>query len=95
MADLTENPLEMIAGAEGEDPEAILARDSNAVPSVFRPEWRKLGAMLSTRAPDAARPSPLCYALQATVAATAVFILLRLPHRLARQSSNQFFTFRT
>jgi len=38
-----ENPLELIAGAGGEDdPEVVLARDSNAVPRVYHSDWPML-----------------------------------------------------
>ena len=36
-----------------EDHVMTLSRDSNAVPSIFHPEWRKLGALLSSPASSA------------------------------------------
>ena len=51
----------------------MLARDSNAVPSVFWPEQRWLGALLST---EYGKPSALCYALQAVPAMLGVFLML-------------------
>eukprot|EP01043_Picozoa_sp_COSAG02_P059959 COSAG02_NODE_7740_length_2867_cov_2.125723_2_plen_382_part_00 len=73
MVELMNNPL------GEENPEEVLARDSDAVPSAFRPEWRKVGAMLSAATPegDEEHPSPQFYALQAMCAAFAVFSLLR------------------
>ncbi len=39
MADFMDNPMGMVE----ENPEEVLARDSNAVPSVFRPATPALG----------------------------------------------------
>jgi hypothetical protein len=86
-----ENPLELIAGAGGEDdPEVVLARDSNAVPSVYHSDWRKIGAMLLLSGPaDGSgddtpdRPSTLCVALQVICGVGAIFNLLRMPHIFA------------
>ena len=63
-----------------DDSEAVLARDSNAVPSVFWPEQRWLGTLLST---EYGKPSARCYALQGLPVVLGVFMLLTVTTSVA------------
>jgi hypothetical protein len=63
--------------------EHILERDSDAVTSVFHPEQRKIGALLSTADGGS---SPLCYAVQAACAGMAVMNFIGVAQMQAKKA---------